>query len=62
MLILFVLLEVVEAEGEDLEDYLKEDFRPILLFSFVLHKSKIVNYFQTGLFPSGLFCEPASGE
>ena len=56
-----MLLEVVEAEGEDLKDYLKEDFRPVLFF-VVLHNSKIVNYFQTGLFPSGLFCEPTSGE
>ena len=27
----FVLLDVVEAEGEDLEDNLKEDFRPVVL-------------------------------
>ena len=29
MVLAFVLLDVVEAEGEDLEDNLKEDFFPI---------------------------------
>ena len=28
-------LQMVEAEGEDLEDDLKEDFRPILLLFFL---------------------------
>ena len=32
ILLVFVLLYVIEAEGEDLHDHLKEDFRPILLF------------------------------
>ena len=32
--LLLVLLNVIEAEGEDLEDDLKEDFRPILLLFF----------------------------
>ena len=38
-LVLFVLLDVVEAEGEDLDDDLKKDFRPIvfLIFGFSCH-------------------------
>ena len=41
----FVLLDVVEAEGEDFEDDLKEDFGPRLFFRFLFHKDKnlIVN-------------------
>ena len=40
-----VLLDVIEAEGEDLEDDLKEDFRPIAFFVFSFHRSKITkNY------------------
>ena len=35
-LLLPMFLDVIEAEGEDLEDNLKEDFRPILFF-FVCH-------------------------
>ena len=31
----FMLLEVVEAEGEDLEDDLKEDFGPVFFVVFV---------------------------
>ena len=37
----FVLLDVVEAESEDLEDDLKEDFGPIFFFRFLFHKSTI---------------------
>ncbi len=40
-----MLLDVVEAKGEDLEDYLKEDFRPIVFLIFVLHKSKLLFLF-----------------
>ena len=36
-----MLLDVVEAKGEDLDDYLKEDFGPIFLFVFVFHGSII---------------------
>ena len=38
----FVLLEVVEAEGEDLEDDLKEDLHPVvfLVFSLLFHCGK----------------------
>ena len=31
MLVFAVLLDVIEAEGEDFEDNLKEDFGPILV-------------------------------
>ena len=31
LVLLFVLLDVVEAQGEDLDDDLKEDFGPIVL-------------------------------
>ena len=37
----FVLLDVVEAEGEDFEDDLKQDFGPIHFLIFVFHKIKI---------------------
>ena len=42
VLVLFVLLEVVEAEGEDLEDDLKEDLHPVvfLVFSLLFHCGK----------------------
>ena len=36
----FVLLDVVEAKGEDFDDYLKEDSRPIFFFVFSLHAFK----------------------
>ena len=36
-----MLLDVVEAEGEDLDDDLKKDFGPRLFFRFVFHKSKM---------------------
>lgn len=37
-----MLLDVVEAEGEDLDDDLKEDFRPIVfvVFGFSCHGGK----------------------
>ena len=31
LVLLFVLLDVVEAQGEDLDDDLQEDFGPIVL-------------------------------
>ena len=37
--LLFVLLDVVEAEGEDLDDNLKKDFGPRLFFRFLFHDS-----------------------
>ena len=46
-LLVLVLPDVIEAEGEDLEDDLKEDFCPISLLLFVgriqflFHKIKI---------------------
>ena len=42
--ILFVFFEVVEAEGEDFENYFEEDFRPALLFILFVHtvRDKIV--------------------
>ena len=60
-LVFLMLLEVVEAEGEDLKDYLKKDFRPVLLF-FVLHKSKIINNFEAGFLVCSLLCEETSGD
>ena len=44
-LLFAVLLDVVEAEGEDLEDNLIENLYPIFVFRFVFHKDKnlIVN-------------------
>ena len=30
-LLLFVLLDVVEAKGDDLDDDLKEDFHPVVI-------------------------------
>ena len=39
-LLFSVLLNVIEAKGEDLHDYLKKDFRTISLFIFCVHKSK----------------------
>ena len=33
--LLLVLLDVIEAEGEDLEDDLKEDFGPVFFVVFV---------------------------
>ena len=43
-----VLLDVVEAEGEDLDDDLKKDFGPRLFFRFLFHKS--LNVFPHGRF------------
>jgi hypothetical protein len=43
-LVFAMLLDVVEAEGEDLDDDLKEDFGPVGLLLFLLflfHKDKI---------------------
>ena len=36
-LVLAVLLDVVEAQRKDFDDYLKEDFRPIFFFVFSFH-------------------------
>ena len=68
-----MLLDVVEAEGEDFEDDLKEDFGPRLFFRFVFHDNyflgRLVNWssglldnLQAGFLVGGLFCEPAGGE
>ena len=38
-----MLLDVVEAKGEDLNNDLKEDFGPRLFFRFLFHKSTISN-------------------
>ena len=40
-------LQMVEAEGEDLDDDLKEDFGPRLFFRFVFHRS--LNVFLHGV-------------
>ena len=32
-----VLLDVIEAEGDDFEDDFDEDFLPVLVFVFVCH-------------------------
>jgi len=32
-----MFLDVVETKGKDLEDDLKEDFRPAVFFLFVFH-------------------------
>jgi hypothetical protein len=32
-----VFLHMVETQREDLDDYLKQDFRPIFLFAFSFH-------------------------
>ena len=37
LLVFAVLLNVVEAKGEDLHDHLKKDFRPVFFFVFCFH-------------------------
>ena len=47
-LVLFVLLDVVEAECEDFNDDLKEAFRPIVFVVFSFH---VVAVFGAGYYP-----------
>ena len=56
-----MLLNVVEAEGEDLEDNLIENLYPIFVLIF-FHKSKIVNEFDAGFLVCGLLGEETSGD
>ena len=37
----FVLLEVIEAEGEDFEDDFIQNLYPVFFFRFLFHKIKI---------------------
>ena len=41
-----MFFDVVEAESEDLDDDLKEDFSPIFVFDF--HGRKIYVFFKSG--------------
>ena len=68
-----MLLDVVEAEGEDLDDDLKKDFGPRLFFRFLFHDNyflgRLVNWssglldnLQAGFLVGGLFGKEAGGE
>jgi len=41
-----MFLDVVETKGEDLDDDLKEDFRPGLFFRFVFHNVVVLKIKQ----------------
>ncbi len=67
-----MFLDVIETKGKDLDDDLKEDFRPGLFFLFVFHDNyflgRLVNWssglldnLQAGFLVGGLFCEPFGG-
>lgn len=64
MLLFLVLLNVVEANGEDFDDYLKKDCQPIVLlifvFSFHNNNELLVSYLNANLFASRLLSQPSS--